>query len=183
MSLIGHVKDDLDATDESSLLLAHPMGGSFVSDEAVIGTLEGCYLYYHKTNYCWIRSGKVVGPSRNIAVRHEEHRKGSKLSGSQEASKFYMTFPDKDASPSKMTIRKGFFDQLVLYCGMGFSRRSDESSSDCALLSVEPSVGIFTWGADVINGLARSNSRVTNRASQIRLLMKRSSTWLDTCVS
>ena len=64
-------------------------------------------------NFRWIRSGKVVGASRNIKARHSEHNQGSKLSSvAAQSSAFYCAYPSKTAEYSN-TVRSGFFENLM----------------------------------------------------------------------
>jgi hypothetical protein len=84
---------------------------------------EGCYLYYDSKFHEFIRSGKVV--NRSFETRHKEHRKSAELIGAGDRrSKFYNSYPTKgSAHGSNLTNqRRGYFDNLRLYCGLGFNR-------------------------------------------------------------
>jgi hypothetical protein len=110
--------------------------------------MEGCYLYFDGEEAVWIRSGKVCG--RTFAERHKEHKKSSELKcETSRQSRFYTHYPSKTATAAPVRSRRGFFDDLSMYCGLAFDRgpslhflQDDEN-------------GIFRWDKDCLNSLLK----------------------------
>jgi hypothetical protein len=86
--LTNHVRDEPDTIDKNACLLQHPTEGvgnkfSMISHDML--KAEGCYLHWDKVDHEWRRSGEVSG--RGFGVRHEDHWKNAKNSGSSAATK------------------------------------------------------------------------------------------------
>jgi hypothetical protein len=161
MILFDHAVHDLErfATDPTKCLLRNvsSQGRSFVP--LVVGTsdsftqaankMEGCYLYFDREEAEWIRSGKVCG--RTFAERHKEHKKGSELKCEiSRESRFYTRYPSKVATAGLVRLRRGFFDDLTMYCGLAFERGSPSLHH---LLDDEN--GIFCWEKDCLSSLLK----------------------------
>lgn len=85
--------------------------------------MEGCYLHYNKKECQWIWSGKVVGETWSIGIHIKEHAKSVMLEKQQHIDKqFYHSYPDCRSNNIVEVGRKGFFQDLDVYCGVGFSR-------------------------------------------------------------
>jgi hypothetical protein len=157
--LANHVRDEPDTIDENACLLQHPTEGVGNKFMVIIEDLlkaEGCYLYYDKIEHEWRRSGKVS--DRGFGVRHEDHWKNAKNSGSSTStkqSKLYTEYPSKDSDlvrlgrASGTKCWKGYFEDLVLYCGIGF----DRSQTVSGLIDTDDGKGIFSWDKKVIDSL------------------------------
>jgi hypothetical protein len=110
-------------------------------------------LYYNSTCLKWIRSGKAVGsrhsnPRRTFSKRHAEHRKEARsIKGKYNTSNFYSCYPSNElVEDTNNSRRRGFFENLVQYCGVGFNRDGDTA----AIVLENEDDGIFTWSDDVI---------------------------------
>jgi hypothetical protein len=127
------------------------LGTSDTSTEAA-RTLEGCYLYFDTEAAMWIRSGKVAG--RTFGKRHIEHRKSSQLKCEQSPqSDFYTSYPSKTATAASAGKRRGFFDDLTMYCGLAFSSRHP----DLHYLQ-DNKDGIFLWdNKDCLNWMNKGS--------------------------
>ena len=103
---------------------------------------EGCYLYYDYQARQFIRSGKVV--FRSFQTRHKEHRKGAELHRAEDRkSNFYKSYPTKGSvQGSQLSSRLGYFDDLRLYCGLGFNRFT---AGHHALFYKEAGSAVLLW--------------------------------------
>ena len=104
-------------------------------------TLEGSYVIYDAVNAKFVRSGKASPVS--IAERFEGHKKESKTS----EKGFYGRYPHKSNPNIRTKIRRGFFDQLQLFCALGFDR------NNIARLVDTTESGIFEWDAATLNSI------------------------------
>ncbi len=124
MVYFDHIQDDLEClVGRSNKCLLRNASNNFIplkNGTPAAKELEGCYLYYDTTGGDWIRSGKVIG--RPFQVRHKEHQKHSLLKEST-SSRFYTTFPSRDATLDTQHTRQGYFENLEIYCGVGISRK------------------------------------------------------------
>jgi hypothetical protein len=177
MILFDHVVHDLErfATNPKKCLLRNvsSQGLSFIplvvatsaSTEAARKT-EGSYLYFDREEAVWIRSGKVCG--RKFAERHKEHKKSSELKcETSRQSRFYTHYPSKTATAATVRSRRGFFDDLSMYCGLAF----DRVSPSLHFLQDDEN-GIFRWDKDCLSSLLK-----------VKIPGTVSCTWLHTCVS
>ena len=125
------MRDDPDTIDENACLLQYPTEGVDNKFLVIVDDLlkaEGCYLYYDKIDHEWRRSGKVS--DRGFGDRHKDHWKNAKNSGSTSTkqSKLYTEYPSKESNLVRLGMAsgekcwKGYFEDLVLYCGIGFDR-------------------------------------------------------------
>jgi hypothetical protein len=154
--LSTHITTDLRSTTRSDTLLGHPSdtNSTFVNCENTpFSDLEGCYLYYDSSRFKWIRSGKAVGsrhsnPRRTFRKRHAEHKHEARSAkGKYSKSNFYSCYPSNElVGDSNNSRRRGFFENLVQYCGVGFDRDGDTT----AIVSENEDDGIFTWSDDVV---------------------------------
>jgi hypothetical protein len=157
MVLSGHITDDLECSkrDASTCLLGMPLlrDSAFVEVDMDDCCVEGCYLYFDTKNGCWVRSGKAVG--RKFPERHREHEKKAMLKDADDlSSRFYRTFPCRDAKETGM--RRGYFDHLQLYCGLGFDRTKETSQN---LLTSEKETSLFVWPSGDLKKLKSVNFR------------------------
>ena len=114
MTLLGHIKTDLQCIDSTTTLLRSK--DNFVRVSNTKSQQEGSYLYYDTNNSIWIRSGKVTG--RGFDKRHSEHKNMSKQNGCNE-SKFYLRYPSKCSNFTFHGSRRGYFDNLQQYIAVG----------------------------------------------------------------
>jgi hypothetical protein len=130
------------ASEGSSLLTSNPC--AYVSASGLLGKHEGAYLYFNSDENLAIRSGKVVGQTRNFETRHMEHLGAAKLVTSQSrGSKFYICYPSHDAKDISREVQRGFFEDLALCVGIGFSRTNTDAIS--ALCSSDTPESILMW--------------------------------------
>lgn len=154
MVIMGHVKKDIAIAKSNSgtCVLRQPGNTFIIAGTADILEQEGCYLYYDCEDACWIRSGKVVGKNRSFGGRNKEHATMAKEQ-SMEAlkSKFYRTYPSKDAV-SRGCVRDGYFEDLKLYVGLGFSRKQPEGAK---LVTKEG--GLLSWEGAILSKLEKAS--------------------------
>lgn len=113
-----------------------------------IYNLEGCYLHYNHKKCQWIQSGKAVGETRSLGIHNKEHANNAKLEKQEHIDKqFYHSYPDRTSKHIVEKGRKGFFQDLDEYCGVGFSRSGVQEVNN--LTSVED--GILTWTKKIID--------------------------------
>jgi hypothetical protein len=160
--LANHVRAEPDTIDGNACLLQYPTQGVDNKFLVIVNDLlkaEGCYLYYDKIEHEWRRSGKVS--DRGFGDRHKDHWKNAKNSGSSTAakqSKLYTEYPSKESNLVRLggesgeKCWKGYFEDLVLYCGIGF----DRSRTVSGLIETDEGKGIFSWDKTVIDCLAGS---------------------------
>jgi hypothetical protein len=142
MVIVGHVKKDIAVAKSNSgtSLLCQPGDSFIIAGTDNILDLEGCYLHYDSEDACWIRSGKVIGNRRSLGARNKEHAtKAKEQSMDALKSKFYRTYPSKSA-PSRGRARDGYFEDLKLYVGLGFSRKQPERNK-----LVMKEGGLLSW--------------------------------------
>jgi hypothetical protein len=123
MTISGHVKKDVGCLGSSKCLLSSDKNFVMATNEQA--NLEGCYLYHDTNDDEWIRSGKVT--NRSFAKRHKEHARAAKLTTAADlGSMFYTSYPSTSACLATTTTRKGNFENLQQFVGIGFDRRSDD---------------------------------------------------------
>ena len=171
-----HVSLDLQTFTENCTLIAHPQENERLRfapcEKQPFSDLEGCYLYYDQIHHKWIRSGKAVGsrssnPRRTFGCRHQEHKKAAGEKGNMnQKSNFYSCYPDKSLTESN-SRRKGYFNNLSQYCGIGFQRDGDTSG----ITEIEENKGIFTWSNDVIERVNKLNLSYCKDLEEKQLVM------------
>ena len=65
-------------------------------------------------------------------------------------SKFYMSFPSKTSTAVTTGVRRGYFEDLKLYVGSGFSKNNTSS-----LVKDEAEGGILHWSKDAMKVAAK----------------------------
>jgi len=145
----GQIKKDLRvATAQASLLASRE--GLIVAAINELLAAEGCYLYKDAETGLWVRSGKVVGIGRNFGVRNKEHAHASLLHTAADlASFFYQSYPSASSEVQTGAARRGFFGNLELCVGLGFTRTSRAAVK--FLCSSDPAVGMLTWSTSVLD--------------------------------
>lgn len=95
---------------------------------------------------------KLERTPRSFGTRHLEHWKGSLLTTSvSRESNFHNTYPQKAATyPS---ARQGYFDDLELYCGLGFDRHDKHHS---LLYDNTVDHPVFAWSDKTVSMLKTS---------------------------
>lgn len=160
MVLMQHVKTDLEPAtwDADACLLRDPRNNNaFLLVENEIKVLEGCYLIYDGVGCLrFIRSGKAVNPGRTLWVRF--HGTGGHLQCAKAPdlkrldSNFYRSYPSKEAPSFVEGTRRGFFEDLQLYCALGFDRSNAESLKPL-VETQQAAKSIFLWEPDTIERL------------------------------
>ena len=141
VTLLGQVVNDIESIDNTSTLLTHHQGphSRFVCVLDAMVALEGCYLHYDCERHCWVRSGLAVG-SDAIQRPMNEMERANELNSKAKISsdRFGIFYPSKESRPNG-SVRRGWFENLQQYCGIGFDRSETTSS----LYAVDD--GIFYW--------------------------------------
>ena len=110
-------------------------------------------LSFFPCDHAWIRSGKVDGCS--FEARFKEHKKGSCLTTSESLeSNFYTKYPSSSVGEENKRRNDGEFEQLKLYCGLGFDP-SHEYHKALYLTSAEHAV--FDWSNIAIKKIMQVN--------------------------
>ena len=105
---------------------------------------EGCYLFKDTDTGMWVRSGKVVGTGRNFGLRNKEHARASQLlTAADLASFFYQSYPSESSEVQTGAARRGFFGDLELCVGLGFTRTNRAAVK--FLCSSDPAAGMLIW--------------------------------------
>jgi hypothetical protein len=114
-------------------------------------TLQCSYLFYDTNLSTWVRSGKV---SRPFADRYKEHRASSKLSkDADRQSRFYRAYPSVAADQAFHENTKGVFEDLEMYCAVGYKVRSNATSSNTTDHLVKTNDGIFLWTNEALKNI------------------------------
>jgi len=157
--LARQVQDDLATTTKDDTLLREPEG-YFIRAIGEAANLQGNYLYVDIRRSRHVRAGKAVGLNRRtgdmrtFGKRDKEHLKSSLNDNS--GSCFYMSYPNRDSTvPVSDMIRRGYFQDLVQYVGLGFDRTQEGVVEK--LCSPDPSKGIFHWSDSTRDLVRRTN--------------------------
>ena len=127
----GHAMTDLRRANENTCLLG-PVEAFIRATDAL---LEGCYTMHDPVESVWIRSGKAVGsasssPRAGIINRWEGqsgHRATAEKVTADQTNKFALCYPTRSNPINLPTSRRGFFNDLHQYVGMGFNRDCETS--------------------------------------------------------
>ena len=125
----GHAMTDLRRANENTCLLGRVE--AFLRATDIL--LEGCYTVYDPIESVWIRSGKAVGsasssPRAGLLNRWEGksgHRATAGKITADETNKFALCYPTRSNPINLPSTRRGYFDDLELYVGLGFNRDSE----------------------------------------------------------
>lgn len=155
LCIFGHVvDDDLTTYGMDKCLLCSPIfeDESFceIDGDEDLGALQGCYLYFYVKKMIWIRSGKTSGDGAKACFRGRvgTHKKNSGSVDEMKEHQFYALYPSKGAEET-IGKRKGYFDDLLMYCGMAFDPTDDVSN----LCSSGESGSLFVWNEEVMKEL------------------------------
>ena len=151
MCLVGHIVGDINMYGIHERLLHLPMREMFQIVSGDLASLEGCYLYFDKCKYKWIRSGKTSGKGKDASFsgRGNKHQKNSKSKDEMRKHRLYREYPFRDAD--NLGEPEGFFDHLEMYCGMAF----DKGGSLAPLCSSSERDSLFVWSEEAIEDLKR----------------------------
>jgi hypothetical protein len=152
MALMDHVIEDIEPAKWRSnmCLLRDPRKGSFVPVANEIESMEGCYLSFDREMGRFVRSGKTCNPGRTFAVRWREHEECSRKQMLE--SRFYQSYPSRSLARANDGMRRGYFDNLQLFCGLGFNRTNLES-----LKPLVECDSIFSWKKDVLERIQKKS--------------------------
>jgi hypothetical protein len=130
-----------------------------------LANLEGCYLYYDSNDNEWIRSGKVT--NRSFQTRHAEHARAARLTTTADtASTFYTTYPSSaSAHIGLCTTRKGHFEKLMQYVGVGFNRKKDHVERYLTTC-VDAGDGVFAFDGTMKERCGRVNFKGTKMVGE-----------------
>ena len=163
MALFQHIKVDIGCLDSTQCLLA--CHGTFIDARKPSGKkMEGCYLYFDVNTGEWIRSGKAIGS--NFETRDSEHKKGA-TSKSRSKTNFYRTYPARDGGGTiaNESGRKGYFESLHQYVGIGIDKNCKESQ--CLTKDMEDG-GVFCFDRDTLTWIDKLNYRKDNNRVSIK---------------
>ena len=142
--------EDLRCCDELSSLWSH-RETDFIEVTGDKTQLVGSYLFHCPVAARIIRSGKVYGTAANFGTRYSSHQVGARLESSEsQASMFYMSYPSKTSAAVTDGVRKGYFEDLKLYVGSGFSKTFTSS-----LVKDVAQGGILHWDKDAMQLAAK----------------------------
>jgi len=153
VALCGHVTDDLESEDIDSCLLRLPTAGVYEVIAGDLNRMEGCYLYYDSKKGRWIRSGKTSGAAgASFEVRGGKHLTNAQKIDEMRGLEFYRKYPARGVP--NLGGRKGYFDNLVMYCALAFNR-TDDLSDFCPK---EADEDYFVWSQGTIAELIKRSS-------------------------
>ena len=144
------IKDPYCAT-KNNCLLKLPIVGSFI--DATDEKIEGCYIHNLSETMEWVRSGKAVGsansnPVAGVVSRNLEHKKRAAKATIVEGKCFYTIFPSEN-NKEKLPGRRGYFEDLKQFVGMGFRRDENTDGLTCTSKIVlgkdERTRSLFDW--------------------------------------
>ena len=160
MVLCNHIKDDLGCLDNNATLLKTNI--SFVRVVGAAFKKQGAYLHYDNNNNTWIRSGKVTG--RGMDIRDAEHLKKARAKSA--TSRFYLRYPTKDSVRCNSNSRKGFFDNLTQYVGLGFEIGNED-------IDTKLSSGLEEGGIFIFNENEKTRMDASKKAGRNTTALKR----------
>ena len=134
MCLIGHIVEHIQSygVDECLLVLPKENAADDVFQSiskrpvnSILGSLEGSYMHYDPLKRKWIRTGKASGLGKDACFngRLDKHTKNAWLVEQLRKHRFYQEYPAKGVK--NIGGIGGYFDDLVVYCGMAFDRAGD----------------------------------------------------------
>ena len=160
--LAGHLKDDLRPSSAACWLQSPSTdafqeatkseGAGLITLDEVGASLEGGYLHWDLVNQVWVRSGKTITATGDKTTRHCKRRN---LEHTDAASKdhlsslFYASHPSKDSKARNNPRARGYWEDLVRYCSLGFDR--SQVTRTHKLTSVDN--GLFIWCDEVMTRL------------------------------
>ena len=149
--LVGHVVLDIELYRLDERLLVLPMQDIFQRISGDLAGLEGCYLYFDKRKYKWIRSGKTSGDGRDACFRGrgKKHEANATCKDQMRVHRLYREYPDSGVE--NLGAPEGNFDNLVMYCGMAYDKKMDTTP----LRSRDATGSLFVWSDEVISELTK----------------------------
>ena len=128
MILMGHIKQDIECSDENTTLLETPNRFKWIGNinNNIINYI-GSYLYFDINDNKWVRSGKSTGTGGFIS-RHKQHEKHSKW-WKGASSKFYLQYPSKTVTHTKSSnkSRRGYSENLRQFMAIGYDSKNEET--------------------------------------------------------
>merc|ERR1712194_474902 len=96
-----------------------------------LAKLEGCYLYFDKEEYKWIRSVKTSGDGNDACFegRGKKHKSNSRSKDQMRMHRLYRAYPAKGFN-NRGAAEGTLFNNLVMYCGMAYDKRVTRSRCD-----------------------------------------------------
>jgi len=159
--LAGHIVPNVKCSSAIDCLLRRPGRAQYQKAlDPSNENLSGCYLYYDEEKgrfIRFIRSGKVHGEGRDFKARNKDHKDGSLLvSTGHLNSRFYRSYPCENACSNSVSddLKEGSFEDLVMYCGLGFKRSSSGDLCSAA--------GVLFWDEATIDSVKVVNFQCTN---------------------
>ena len=154
-ALAGHVKTDLSAIKPSMGLLQKVSTSAYETvAEGDNSSLMGAYLYHDSVNLdTFIRSGSACNEAGDATMEARD-KKHSQVAASQVAealrSDFYRRHPKKVGGHNNDELRFGYFDDLVQYVAMGFSKENGVDNI------TKEEGGVFVWSDRTIKMLEKT---------------------------
>ena len=125
MVLLDHMEHDLAPLNNTHCLLKSPASFRKVLMEA---QEDGVYGFWDANKCIWIRIGMVAG--RPIVEREKEHKKCAIKQTTD--SKFYRSYPSKEADKVYHAGRMGFFESLECYSALALPLHKSINQLDSA---------------------------------------------------
>ena len=150
MCLSGHVVPDIELYRLDERLMVLPVfGEEFQLMTGDLAKLEGCYLYFDKQKYKWIRSGKTSGDGKDACFEGcgKKHKSNSTSKDHMRMHRLYREYPAKGFS--NLGAAEGTFDNLVMYCGMAYNKKGNTEP----LRSVGAAKSMYIWSKEVTDEL------------------------------
>jgi hypothetical protein len=153
MCAFGHIGDDIESFRMEDCMLCMPTTRAFflIDRDDGVGSLQGCYLYYDWSKFRWIRSGKTSGDGAKACFhgRGDTHKKNARSVEEMKTHQFYAFYPAKKVET--IGKRRGYFDDLSMYCGMAFDPKDVNGVSNlCSNGEID---SLFVWSNEVMEEL------------------------------
>ena len=114
-----------------------------------LAQLEGCYLYFDKKKFKWIRSGKTSGNWKDACFqgRGKKHKSNTCSKDQMRMHRLYREYPARGFN--NIGSPEGTFDNLLMYCGMAY----DKGVNTEPLRAVEAEDSLHVWSKEVTDEL------------------------------
>ena len=166
--LVGQVVDRLELFGVDECLLWCPgevleedvfFSISNAPEDSQLGAMEGDYLSYDTVRRKWIRSGKASGIGKDACFvgRNNTHAKNARSTDQMRQHRYYQKYPARGVE--NIGAVRGYFEDIEVYCGMGFDREEDVSP----LCLVDSDKSLFAWSKKTLKELRKKDGDQSNQ--------------------
>ena len=134
--------------------------------------MEGCYIHFDQVEHIYVRSGKACGSDRSeprcdFKNRNDAHEKKAQHAhpDGERASDLYVLYPSRCNINKSNILRRGHFEDLIQYVGLGFDR---DVQTNALTDHVD---GLFLWKPEVLTKTDRMNVSSCNSLRERQLVL------------